>query len=502
MLAMPVTDSQQGGLSSLDTDVMPHVLIVDDDRNACACLAEIAATEGFTAASAGSVHEARLQMEWHMPDAILADLRLPDGSGMELLVETGTSGTEVILTTGDASVESAVDALRSGATDYLVKPVSVARVQTILRRLAATGELRAEIHSLRGELRRCGRFGRLMGSSEAMQAVYDQLAKVAPTEATVLLIGESGTGKELAAQTVHDLSGRRRQPFLAVNCGAITPTLIETEMFGHERGSFTGADRQHKGYFERADGGTLLLDEITEMPAELQVKLLRVLETGAFMRVGTTRECRADVRVLAATNRNPEDAVAEGKLRPDLFHRLNVFPVELPPLRMRGDDVIHIANTMLEQLNGEQGTRRRFADDVLEGLLQHAWPGNVRELRNFVQRAYIMADDDVITGVQVQMPLLVQVQVPLPVPAAQTTTQTPAAATVSVPVGMSLAEADRRLIVATLEQCAGVRKRAAEILGISLKTLYNRLEDYAARGELPEWLRASRSNGVRHSAAG
>ncbi|TPQ41640.1 MULTISPECIES: sigma-54-dependent transcriptional regulator [Cupriavidus] len=459
---------------------MSHILIVDDDENACAALAEIVALEGFTASTAGSLREARLQIGWRMPDVILADLRLPDGNGLELFAEVASSGVEIILTTGYASVDSAVEALRSGATDYLVKPINVARLQTVLKRLANTGALRAEIHSLRGELRRYGRFGRLLGSSDVMQAVYDQLARVAPTEATVLLIGESGTGKELAMQTVHELSARRRQPFLAVNCGAISPTLIETEMFGHERGSFTGADRQHKGYFERADGGTLFLDEITEMPAELQVKLLRVLETGSFMRVGTNREQHADVRVLAATNRNPEEAVAEGKLRADLFHRLNVFPVELPPLRARGDDVIQIANTMLEQLNAEQGTARRFAPNVLDSLRQHMWPGNVRELRNFVQRAYIMADDDLIT----------EVQVPLQAAAAQA----PAAAMVSVPVGMSLADADRQLIFATLEQCAGVKKHAAEILGISLKTLYNRLEDYAARGELPEWLRAARTS--------
>ncbi|CAG9178974.1 sigma-54-dependent transcriptional regulator [Cupriavidus pinatubonensis] len=459
---------------------MSHILIVDDDENACAALAEIVALEGFTASTAGSLREARLQIGWRMPDVILADLRLPDGNGLELFAEVASSGVEIILTTGYASVDSAVEALRSGATDYLVKPINVARLQTVLKRLANTGALRAEIHSLRGELRRYGRFGRLLGSSDVMQAVYDQLARVAPTEATVLLIGESGTGKELAMQTVHELSARRRQPFLAVNCGAISPTLIETEMFGHERGSFTGADRQHKGYFERADGGTLFLDEITEMPAELQVKLLRVLETGTFMRVGTNREQHADVRVLAATNRNPEEAVAEGKLRADLFHRLNVFPVELPPLRARGDDVIQIANTILEQLNAEQGTARCFAPNVLDSLRQHMWPGNVRELRNFVQRAYIMADDDLIT----------EVQVPLQAAAAQA----PAAAMVSVPVGMSLADADRQLIFATLEQCAGVKKHAAEILGISLKTLYNRLEDYAARGELPEWLRAARTS--------
>lgn len=467
---------------------MPHVLIVDDDDNACAALAEVVASEGFTSATAGSLREACLQIGWQTPDAILADLRLPDGTGMDLFKEVNPSGVDVILMTGYASVDSAVDALRLGATDYLVKPINIGRLQTILKRIATNRDLTAEIHSLRGELRRYGRFGRLVGSSETMQVVYDQLSRVAPTEATVLLVGESGTGKELAAQTVHELSARRRQPFLAVNCGAISPTLIETEMFGHERGSFTGAERQHKGYFERANGGTLFLDEITEMPAELQVKLLRVLETGAFMRVGTNRELHSDVRVVAATNRNPEEAVAEGKLRADLYHRLNVFPIEMPPLRSRGEDVIQIANILLDQLNSEHATERRFAPELLENLTRHAWPGNVRELRNFVQRAYIMADGDIIADAHVAL----QVVAP----------QTPAAATVSVPVGVSLAEADRHLIFATLEQCAGVRKHAAEILGISLKTLYNRLEEYAARGELPEWLRSGNSRSPQTGMAG
>lgn len=464
-------------LYAADTEYMPHILIVDDDENTCAALSEIVAAEGFTSATAGDLREACLQIGWQMPDAVLADLKLPDGNGMDLFNEVGTAGVEMILMTGYASVESAVDALRRGATDYLVKPINVTRLRTILKRIATTGDLKAEIHSLRGELRRYGRFGRLLGSSEAMQVVYDQLGKVAPTEATVLLVGESGTGKELAAQTLHELSARRRQPFLAVNCGAISPALIESEMFGHERGSFTGAERQHKGYFERADGGTLFLDEITEMPIELQVKLLRVLESGAFMRVGTNRELQADVRVVAATNRNPEEAVADGKLRADLYHRLNVFPIELPPLRARGDDVVQIANTLLEQMNGEHGTQRRFAPELLDSLLLHAWPGNVRELRNFVQRTYIMADRD----------LIADAHVPLQVAAAN-----PAAtAMVSVPVGISLADADRQLIFATLEQCSGVKKHAAEILGISLKTLYNRLEEYASKGELPEWLRAN-----------
>lgn len=452
---------------------MPHVLIVDDEPNTRAALAEIVAAEGFTTAVAGDLREARIQIVRQAPDAVLTDLKLPDGSGMDLFQDLDPKlAVEVILITGHASVESAVAALRLGAADYLVKPINIQRLKAILDRIPRAGDLKAEIGSLRDELRRFGRFGRMLGNSTAMQQLYDQVGKVAPTEATVLLIGESGTGKELAAQTIHELSLRRKQPFLPVNCGAISPNLIESEMFGHERGSFTGADRQHKGYFERAHGGTLFLDEITEMPIELQVKLLRVLESGLFMRVGTNREIETDVRVIAATNRNPMEAVADGKLRADLYHRLNVFPLELPPLRERGKDVELIAQDFLEQLNASHHGKKSFAPEVLGSLGAHRWPGNVRELKNYVQRAYIMANDDVISASVV--PLQMSPNAPV------------SESVITISVGTSLADADRHLIYATLEQCGGVKKRAAEVLGISLKTLYNRLEEYAASGRSPE----------------
>ncbi len=446
---------------------MPHVLIVDDEPNTCAALAEIVADEGMTTAVAGDLREARIHIVRQAPDVVLTDLKLPDGSGMDLFKELDPDiPVEFILITGHASVESAVDALRMGAADYLVKPINIQRLKSILDRIPRAGELKAQIGSLRGELRRFGRFGRMLGNSSSMQELYDQIGKVAPTEATVLLIGESGTGKELAAQTLHELSLRRKRAFLAVNCGAISPNLIESEMFGHERGSFTGAERQHKGYFERSHGGTLFLDEITEMPIELQVKLLRVLETGFFMRVGTNQEIESDVRIIAATNRNPQEAVAEGKLREDLYHRLNVFPVQLPPLRERVNDVELLAQSFLDQLNEIHKTSKKIAPEMLESLAGHAWPGNVRELKNYVQRAFIMSEDGLISAGSAPMQL---------VPTARANKD----ATVSIPVGMSLAEADRRLIFATLEQCGGVKKHAAEVLGISLKTLYNRLEEYA-----------------------
>jgi DNA-binding NtrC family response regulator len=295
-----------------------------------------------------------------------------------------------------------------------------------------------------------------------MQKLYDQLGRVAPTSATVLLIGESGTGKELAAQTTHDLSRRKKAPFLPLNCGAVSPQLIESELFGHEKGSFTGADRQHKGYFERAHGGTLFLDEITEMPQELQVKLLRVLETGTFMRVGTTSPISADVRLIAATNRNPETAVTDGKLREDLYHRLNVFPISMPPLRERGNDIELLAQHFLEMLNKQESGSKSFAPATLAALYAHTWPGNVRELKNYVQRAFILADDVIEADL-----------------APATVAAPESASLLSVRVGSTLEEVSRRLIEATLAEC-GSKRKAADMLGISLKTLYNRLAAYKA----------------------
>src|ERR671913_384224 len=348
---------------------MPHVLLVDDDPEQLEWLTEFVKGEGFTVAKANSLRTARIQLTQMRPDVLLTDLQLPDGNGIELVDDLEQrDATEVVMITGHATVESAVNALRAGATDYLVKPVDVERLRSILQRVPGTHELRAEIGELRQELRGLGRFGHMIGSSPVMQKLYDQLNRVAPTSATVLLVGESGTGKELAAQTIHELSRRREGAFLPLNCGAVAPQLIESELFGHERGSFTGADRQHKGFFERANGGSIFLDEITEMPMELQVKLLRVLETGIFMRVGGTQQISSDVRILAATNRDPEKAVSEGKLREDLYHRLNVFPIRLPPLRERGTDIEQLAQSFLDDLNRAEGTSKTFSREALVRL--------------------------------------------------------------------------------------------------------------------------------------
>jgi DNA-binding NtrC family response regulator len=442
---------------------MPHVLIVDDDLNTREALAGIAEGEGFTHSVAGSIREAQNQMAGRRPDVVLVDIKLPDGNGMNLFNDIESrSATEIVLITGHASIETAVEALRLGATDYLTKPINLRRLQAILSRVPRPADLKTEIGALRSELRRLGHFGQMLGAAPVMQKLYNHIARVAPTEATVLLLGESGTGKELAAQTIHELSLRQRQPFLPVNCGAISPQLIESEIFGHEKGSFTGADRQHKGYFERANGGTLLLDEITEMPLELQVKLLRVLETGSFMRIGSNQELETDVRVIAASNRDPEDAIVDGKLRLDLYHRLNVFPLRIPPLRERGNDIGLLAQYFLDDLNAAHGTAKVLSPDAVASLGAYHWPGNVRELKNYLQRAFILSDET-IGALELAPPAATHAAIGL---------------ALSIPIGTSLADADRKLIFATLDLCGGVKKRAADMLGISLKTLYNRLEEY------------------------
>jgi DNA-binding NtrC family response regulator len=444
---------------------MPHALIVDDDLSFQLGLAEVVSREGFTTTTANSIASARAELAKQIPDVLLTDLQLPDGSGLDLLQDTAVTGPpEVILITGHASVETAVDALKRGASDYLTKPVDFARVKMVLTNLQRTRELKEEIGTLRTELRKLGRFGALIGSSPNMQRVYDLVARVAKTEASVTITGETGTGKELVAQTVHEQSRRHKEPFLPINCGAVSPSLIESELFGHERGSFTGADRVHRGYFERANRGTLFLDEITEMPIELQVKLLRVLETSTVNRIGGNDLVKVDVRVIAATNRRPEEAVAQGKLREDLLYRLNVFPIELPPLRERGEDIELLAEHFLALLNKQEQTAKRFGAPALERLKLHSWPGNVRELRNVVQRSYIMAEDEI--GPE-SLPLAHAVDARTP-------------SSLSVRVGMSIAEAERRLILATLEGSGGDKKQAAETLKISLKTLYNRLNEYKA----------------------
>jgi DNA-binding NtrC family response regulator len=453
---IPTADPQPKSAS------LPRALIVDDDPGFLLGLAELVKREGFAVTSAGSLKQAREEIAASPPDILLVDLRLPDGSGLDLLGGfEPTTAPEIVLITGDASVETAVDALRRGAIDYLTKPVDFARIKMALANVTRTLEMKGEIGTLRKELRKLGHFGPLIGTSPPMQAVYDLIGRVARTDASVLISGETGSGKELVAQHIHSLSRRSKGAFLAVNCGSISASLIESEMFGHERGSFTGAERMHRGYFEQAHRGTLFLDEITEMPLELQVRLLRALETSTVTRVGGSESIKVDVRILAATSRRVEEALAANKLRDDLFYRLNVFPIALPALRDRGDDVELLAEQCLSELNAASGTAKHFTRACLERLRRHGWPGNVRELKNVIQRAFILAEEDV--GVD-SLPLGVTEVVP--------------ASSVVMRVGTPIAEMERRLILATMDQCDGDKKKAAEVLKISLKTLYNRLNEY------------------------
>ena len=439
-------------------------MIVDDDPGFLLGLSEVVKREGFAVTGAGTLKQAREQIAVSPPDIVLVDLHLPDGSGLDLLDDfESTACPEVVLITGNASVETAVEALRRGAADYLTKPVDIARVKMALGNLTRTLQMKGEIGSLRTELRKLGRFGPLVGASPAMQRIYDLIARVAKTNASIILTGETGTGKEVVARTIHDLSRRSRAPFLPMNCGAVSANLIESELFGHERGSFTGADRMHRGYFERAQGGTLFLDEIAEMPLDLQVRLLRVLETSTVTRVGGSDSFQVDVRIIAASNQRLENAIAAGKLREDLLYRLNVFHIRIPPLRERGDDIELLAEEFLKELNAAEGTSKRFTRACLDRLLQHDWPGNVRELKNVVQRAYILAEGDV--GVD-SLSLEITEERDAP------------ASSLMLRVGISMAEMERRLVLATLDHYEGNKLKVADVLGISVKTLYNRLREY------------------------
>ncbi|MEJ8814487.1 sigma-54 dependent transcriptional regulator [Variovorax ureilyticus] len=459
---------------------MGHALIVEDDEDSGQMLASLVKREGHSAITAPSLALARRLLAMQPPDVLLLDLHLPDGNGLDLFENTDlVADTEVVLMTGQASLETSIQALRLGAADYLVKPINPTHLKSLLSRLIRPSKLQAEIASLTEQWRETGRFGPLIGASDAMQSVYRQIARVAGTGVTVFIQGESGTGKELVARSVHELSRRREQPFLAINCGAISPHLIESEIFGHERGSFTGAERQHQGFFERAHGGTLFLDEVTEMPLNLQVKLLRVLENGTFMRVGSTQLQQTDTRIIAATNRDPAEAVMRGALREDLLYRLNVFPISLPPLRDRASDVPLLAERFLEELGREERTSKRLTPEALLKLQAYPWPGNVRELRNALQRAWVMAH-----GSQIDEEWLPRMPAGSPPPA---TLAAPSRVVdlaegggphLDIRIGTPLSEVERQLILATFEYCGHHKERTAALLGISMKTLYNRLKEY------------------------
>ena len=444
---------------------MPHALIVDDDLQSNSILHKLLSSERYSVCIAASIKQAKIQIASRKPDLIMCGLSLSNNFNFYIYNILGKKEKiKIILMAEEPNLENAIEAFRHGASDYLTKPINVNHIKSLLIRLEPQPIVQLENKIATRKNNERENFEVLLGESLAMKNIFYQIERVAPTEASVLLLGESGTGKELVAQTIHTKSARYEQSFLPLNCGAISPQLIESEIFGHEKGSFTGAERQHKGYFERTSGGTLFLDEVAEMPIELQVKLLRVLETGGFMRIGSNQEIQTNVRIIAATNRHPEKAISEGKLRLDLYHRLNVFPIKIPPLRERGQDIGILANYFLDDLNKKNLTEKYFSSKLCNYLYRHEWPGNVRELRNFIHRSYILADK-LIDAISTEPEKIVSAE---------------DNSTLSIQIGTSLAEIDRKLIFATLKFCNGIKKNTADILGISLKTLYNRLEKYGS----------------------
>src|SRR5687768_10069092 len=444
--------------------VAERVLIVEDDSATRSGLAELVQAWGFQTDEASDGEEAMRKVTTFRPAIIVSDLVMPRMGGLELLraLQDQLSDISFILLTAQGTVESAVEAIKEGAYDYLSKPVDPQRLQILLQKSVERQETLREVRHLRRQLREVGSFGRIVGNSAGIRSVYRVIEQAAPTAASVLISGESGTGKELIAQTIHELSPRSSFPFVAINCAAIPETLLESEIFGHEKGAFTGATDRRTGVFELAHRGTLFLDEIAEMQPATQVKLLRVLQERSFRRLGGRQEQSVDVRVIAATNVNPADAVKNGKLREDLYYRLNVFAIELPPLRDRREDIPRLVQQFLNEFNSRNVKSVRAIDqDAMQILETHPWPGNIRELRNVVERATILSDGDFIETRHLPPLLVSRGEETLP-----TMTLTP---------GTTVDEAERRLILLTLDHTRNNKTRAAEILGISLKTLHNKL---------------------------
>ena len=375
------------------------VLIVEDDLATRKGLEESIKDLGFEPRSVGTSKEAAKVVDEFDPRILIVDIHLPDGDGIEVLRQAREKDPdrEGVVITGQGSIDNAIEALRVGAFDYLLKPLRPAQLEVVFNRLADRRRLETEVETLRAELQETGRLGDLVGRSKPMTEIFEIIRRVARSNAPVLVTGASGSGKEVAARTIHRLSRRGGKPFVAFNCGAISPTLIESELFGHERGSFTGADKRRVGYFEEAMGGTLFLDEITEMGPELQVKLLRVLEDRTLRRVGGSVEIKVDVRLISATNRDPHEAMDEKKLREDLYYRLNVFPLALPQLTERRDDIPLLAEHFRKLIEDQEKAGVTGWDPGALSLLDsYDWPGNVRELRNIVHRAYVMTEGKII----------------------------------------------------------------------------------------------------------
>ncbi|HUI85422.1 MAG TPA: sigma-54 dependent transcriptional regulator [Candidatus Binatia bacterium] len=451
------------------------VLIVEDEENERSGLAELVRAWGYSTETASDGVEGLQAVESWNPGIVITDLRMPRMDGMQLLEHIAAQPQQVavILLTAQGSVDAAVSAMKSGAFDFIEKPVNPTRLRNILQNASRLRGTERELEASRRKLRDIGVLGALVGPSRRMQEVFRLIEMVAPSTASVLITGESGTGKELVARTIHSLSPRKAKPFVAINCAAIPETLIESEIFGHEKGAFTGALERRIGCFELAEGGTLLLDEIGEMPIATQAKLLRVLEDRKLRRLGSKTETAVDVRVLTATNKIPEEAVARGQLRNDLFYRLNVFNIQLPPLREHKEDLPALVQALLADMNEKHNRNvAGIGEQVGSAFQSYAWPGNVRELRNTLERAVIVCDTPMIEMKHLP-PGFGQVIARAPIQEANA---------VRLGVGTTVDEAERLLILKTLEATNNNKTRAAEILGISLKTLHNKLKEYGAQG--------------------
>jgi len=461
-----------------------RILIVDDEPVIAESLSEMLDGWGYETAVAEDGMLGLAAVEEFRPSVVVSDVYMPNLDGFGLLREMRGlhPETAVILLTGQGTVEMALRAIQEeGAFHYLEKPIDFAKLRLVVERAVEYAEARRENMALRLQLRDRGAFGELVGASEPMRQIYALMEQVAPSSASVLLTGESGTGKELCARTIHNLSPRRNNAFVAINCSAIPETLMESELFGHERGAFTGAAARRLGCFELANAGTLLLDEISEMPVSLQAKLLRVLEDRKIRRLGGSQELSVDVRVLAATNRDPEEAVRRGTFREDLLYRLNVITVELPPLRRRKEDIPLLAQHLVAQLAERHGRPARLLSPAaVEALQSHAWPGNVRELRNVIERAVIICSGEVIDRHHLA---------PYPLEQRELSRGED---TITLPVGTPIEEVERRMILRTLLKTENNKTRAAELLQISLKTLHNKLRLYREQGLLPETEEAGR----------
>ncbi len=454
------------------------VLIVEDEPNALMGLAELISGWGYrTETARDGIEGWEKALAWN-PDIVVTDLKMPRLDGIGLLTKLAEEGSgvnsnlAVVVLTAMGSIELAVDAMKMGAYDFLQKPVDATRLRTILANATRQRETEIELEVARRRLRETGVLGALVGSSPQMREIFALIEQIAPSNVAVLITGESGTGKELVARTLHNLSPRKKHPFVAVNCAAIPETLIESEIFGHEKGAFTGAAERRAGCFELASGGTLLLDELAEMPVATQAKLLRVLEERKLRRLGARTEQEIDVRVLASTNRDPETAIAEGCLRPDLYYRLNVFHIPMPPLREHLEDLPATIEAMVTEMNLKHGRRvSGIAASMLDRMMAYDWPGNARELRNTIERAVILCTDGAPLDAGHLPPGFGKGQI--------AAAQVNDASLVPIHVGSTVDDAERQLILRTLEATGQNKTRAAEILGVSLKTLHNKLKLYS-----------------------